>query len=150
MTLQLIDLHPDSVNKHCWTPPFNLEVAYENSDWWNSAKGTTGEPVFVQVLESNIEVARVLLDDPGGINPYYTGIPKLGKERLEIQLIEVAQNARRRKIGTRVVEALAERSPERRLFAYSVNADHFWGSLVDWRRFNHPDGRSSALFIRSV
>ncbi len=150
VALQLINLRRGSVDTCSWIPPFDSEAGYENTHWWNSARGTTGEPVFVQVLEAGVEVARVLLDDPGGIDPLYTDLPELGDERLEIQLIEVAVVTRGRRIGTRVVDALAESYPERRLFAYSVNADNFWASLAGWERFNHPNGRSSPLFIRSI
>lgn len=41
----------------------------------------------MQVLEGDVEVARVEFDDPGGINPSYANVPELGDERLEIQLI---------------------------------------------------------------
>ena len=81
-------------------------------------------------------MARVDLDDPGGINPAYRGIPELGDERLEIQFIEVATGARGRGVGTRVVRALAERHRGRRLFAYS-EADRFWMRL-GWEPFYDP------------
>ena len=51
----------------------------------------------MQVVGDGVEVARVEFDDPGDINPEYTGVPKLGAERLEIQFIEVATAARGRK-----------------------------------------------------
>jgi len=54
-------------------------------------------------------------------------VPAIGPERLEIQLVEVATAARGRKIGTEVVQMLAERNRDRRLFAYSQDADIFWG-----------------------
>ena len=57
----------------------------------------------MRVLENNVEVARVELDDPGGINPAYRGVPKLGDERLEIQFIEVATAARGCGVGTQVI-----------------------------------------------
>ena len=37
------------------------------------------------------------------------------------------------------VQALAQRHPDRRLFAYSEEADRFWVSL-GWERFDHPEG----------
>jgi hypothetical protein len=68
------------------------------------------EPWFVQVLDNGVEVARVELDDPGGINRTYANVPVVGDdERLEIQLIEVATAQLRRKVGTRVVHDLMER-----------------------------------------
>lgn len=79
----------------------------------------------MQVLEGGVEVARVELDDPGGINPEYADVPQLGPERLEIQFFKVATAARNRGLGTRVMRALQERHPDRRLFAYSEEAHGF-------------------------
>jgi hypothetical protein len=132
-------------------PPFDWSVGYENDQWWDDVRYYyVTEPWFVQVLEGDTEVARVELDDPGGINPEYTGVPELGDERLEIQLIEVATAAARRGIGTGVVRGLAQRHRDRRLFAYSEEADAFWASL-GWDRFDHQDGQPQfhrALFIQ--
>ena len=150
MELDFIDLRRGSADKYSWIPPFDAAVVYENEQWWDEVKYYyVREPWFVQVLEGGMEVARVELDDPGGINPTYTDVPAIGAERLEIQLIEVATAARRRGVATRVVRGLAQRHPGRRLFAYSENADVFWDSL-DWDRFDHPDGRHRPLFIQSA
>lgn len=101
------------------------------------------------MLEGGAEVARVELDDPGGINPEYADVPELGPERLEIQLIEVSTAARGRGVGTLVVQELKERHPDRRLFAYSEEAHEFWASL-GWERFDHPEGEQfhRPLFIQ--
>lgn len=140
MTLQFVDHRRGSADKYSWVPPFDWSVGYENDQWWDDVRYYhVSEPWFVQVLEGGVEVARVELDDPGGINPEYIGVPGLGDERLEIQLIEVATAAARRGIGTRVVQGLAELHRDRRLFAYSEEADEFWASL-GWDRFDHPDG----------
>lgn len=147
MTLEFLEVRPPTAYSRSWTP-FASSEGYEYPDWWKDAGGTTGEPWFVRVLEDGIEVARVKLDDPGGINPAYTDAPTLGPERLEIQFIEVTTAARRRKVATRVVHFLTKQLPRRRLFAYSEGADCFWGSLAGWRRFDHPDGRSRPLFIQ--
>jgi GNAT superfamily N-acetyltransferase len=140
MTPKLFDYRRGSADKHSWRPPFDWAVAYENDQWWDEVRyDHVGEPWFVRVLEDGVEVARVELDDPGGINPTYTDVPMIGPERLEIQFIEVATAARRRGIGTRVVQALTERHPDRRLMAYSEGAHGFWASL-GWERFDHPEG----------
>ncbi|WP_123026811.1 GNAT family N-acetyltransferase [Mycolicibacterium stellerae] len=150
MELDFIDLRRGSADKYSWIPPFDSAVVYENEQWWDEVKYYyVREPWFVQVLEGGVEVARVELDDPGGINPTYTDVPAIGAERLEIQLIEVATAARERHVATHVVRGLAQRHPGRRLFAYSENADAFWDSL-DWDRFDHPDGRHRPLFIQPV
>lgn len=135
MYLELIDHRRVPANDRWWTPPFDWAVVYEHPHWWNRQLGD--DPWFVQVLESGVEVARVELDDPGGINPRYMNVPELGYERLEIQFIEVALAARGRRIGTRVVRSLADRHPDRRLFAYSEEADRFWAS-VGWEPFYDP------------
>jgi ribosomal protein S18 acetylase RimI-like enzyme len=62
---------------------------------------------------------------------------------------KVATAARGRKIGTQVVQMLAERHRDRRLFAYSQDADRFWARL-SWDRFDHPDGDWRALFIQPL
>jgi GNAT superfamily N-acetyltransferase len=129
-------------------PSFDSAVVYERPHWWNRQLGD--EPWLVQVLEHGIEVARVEFDDPGGINPYYEGVPELGNERLEIQFLEVSAAARGRGIGTRVVRGLADWHPDRLLFAYSnEEADGFWASL-GWEPFydsrRGPTGRT--LFIQ--
>lgn len=58
-------------------------------------------PWFVQLLADAVELARVELDNAGGVNPAYTDVPELGNERLEIQFLEVAAALTRRGIGTR-------------------------------------------------
>ena len=73
------------------------------------------------------------------VQPTYANVPVIGTERLEIQLIEVAAGVRGRGIGTCVVHGLAQMHPDRRLIAYSEDADTFWDSL-GWDRFDHPEG----------
>jgi GNAT superfamily N-acetyltransferase len=150
MSLQLVDHHRGAASKHSWLPPFDWSVAHQNERWWDEPRHySVGEPWFVQVLEDGDEVARIELDDPGGINPQYANVPKLGAERLEIQFIEVATAARGRSVGMQVVSALERRHPDRRLFAYSEKAHEFWVS-VGWERFDHPEGEQfhRPLFIQ--
>jgi GNAT superfamily N-acetyltransferase len=138
--LELVDHRRGAADKYSWLPPFDRAAAYENEQWWDDVRYYyVDEPWFVQVLEDGAEVARVELDDPGGINPTYANVPVIGPERLEVQLIEVATAARGRGVGTLVVQALADRHPSRRLFAYSEEAHRFWASLR-WDRFDHPEG----------
>lgn len=147
MTLELIDLRPGPSDERWWQPPFDYGVVYEHPHWWQRQLGD--EPWFVQVLERGVEVARVELDDPGGIDPEYANVPELGDERLEIQFIEVATAARGGDVGGRVVQRLMERHPNRRLFAYSVQADWFWARL-GWKPFYdpRPGPPGSPLFIQ--
>ncbi len=145
MTLELVDHRAIA---RSWTP-FLSSTDYEHPHWWENAGGAIGDPWFVQVLEHGVEVARVQLDERGAINPSYPVVPAaLGGELLEIQFIEVAATARRRKVATRAVQALVDRHPDRQLMAYSEDAEDFWDSLTGWQRFNHPNGRSRPLFIQ--
>jgi len=128
-------------------PPFDRAVAYDNPHWWDDVPYLLDDPWFVQVLEDGVEVARVEFVEDGSVNPTYAGVPVIGAERLMIHLIEVAIAARGRKIGTQVVRGLEERNPDRRLIAYSEDADCFWNSL-GWKRYVHPTKRSRPLFIQ--
>ena len=150
MPLQLIHHRRGPADRYSWLPPFDWSIAYENERWWDEPRHYyVGQPWFVQVLGDGAEVARVELDDPGGINPEYAGVPTLGPERLEIQFIEVATASQGRRVGTEVVRALEDRYANRRLFAYSEEAHGFWASL-GWDRFDHPEGAQfhRPLFIR--
>lgn len=147
MTVELVDLRPAKSDERWWRPPFDDEVVYEHPHWWNRQLGR--DPWFVQVLEHGVEVARVEFDDPGGINPNYEGVPELGGERLEVQFIEVASADRGRKVATQVVRLLEKQHRDRRLFAYSEDADRFWASL-SWTPFVHPDGGYRTLFIQPL
>ncbi|MCK0175899.1 GNAT family N-acetyltransferase [Mycolicibacterium sp. F2034L] len=147
--LELIDYRRGRADDRWWMPPFDWAVVYEHPHWWNRQLGD--DPWFVQVLECDVEVARIEFDDPGGINPSYANVPVLGDERLEIQFIEVASVARGRGIGTEVVHRLADRHPGRRLFAYSEEADRFWVS-VGWEPLYDPGPGSvgRTLFIQPL
>ncbi|WP_078321679.1 GNAT family N-acetyltransferase [Mycobacteroides chelonae] len=136
MTLELIDHRAPTAVRDSWTP-FPSSEDYEHSDWWRDAGGAVGDPWFVEVREHGVQVARVQLDERSGINPSYVGTPAVADgELLEIQNIEVAVTARGDGIGSRVVHALVERHPDRRLMAYSAGAatDRFWMS-VGWDPF---------------
>ncbi|WP_241474155.1 N-acetyltransferase [Mycolicibacterium neoaurum] len=145
--LQLIDLRTTASDERSWIPTFDWTVEYEHPRWWNRQLGD--DPWLVHVLEDGEEVARVDFDDPGCINHYYGGVPELEDERLEIQYIEVATAARGRGIGGQVVRRLADRHPDRRLFAYSVDADWFWERL-GWKPFydSRYGSAGSPLFIQ--
>lgn len=149
MTVKLVDLHRGGADRYVWAPPFDRATVYVNEHWWDRTCVYDDSPWYVQVLEVPAEVARVELDDPGGINPEYAGVPELGPERLEIQFIEVATTAQGRGVGTAVMRALEKRHADRRFFAYSEGAHEFWASL-GWERFDHPEGEQfhRPLFIQ--
>ena len=98
--------------------------------WWSRIR--LYDAVFFEVRSEGIEVARVELDEHVHIE-HYPDVPLLGDAALEIQLIEVHQKHRRQGIATEVVRLLARAHPERRLVAFSEEADQFWDSL-GWRR----------------
>ncbi|TDZ96803.1 GNAT family N-acetyltransferase [Mycobacteroides salmoniphilum] len=147
--LQLVDLRPTASDERWWAPLFCLDMEYQHPHWWTQQNYGNETPWYVQVLENGIEVARVELDDPGCINPAYVNSPELGDARLEIQFIEVATAARGRGVGTRVVRSLMERHSDRRLFAYSVDADKFW-TCLGWEPFYdpRPGPPGSPLFVQ--
>jgi len=147
VNLEFIDHRRGSADRFSWMPPFHPEITYENPHWWDGVRYRDDSPWFVQVLEDDVEVARVELVEDGGVNPTHVGVPVIGDERLMIHLIEVATTVRRRGIGTQVVLGLAERHPARRLYAYSEGADGFWDSL-GWDRFTDPAKRSRSLYIK--
>ncbi|MBP2451911.1 MULTISPECIES: hypothetical protein [Mycobacteriaceae] len=147
MTLEFIDRRRGSADRYSWMPPFDVEVAYDNPQWWDEVPYHLDDPWSVQVLEDGVEVARVQFAEGGDVNPTYTGVPVVGAERLMIHRIEVAIAARGRKIGTQVIRGVEERNPDRRLIAYSEGADGFWASL-GWERYIHPTKRSRPLFIQ--
>ena len=138
--LELLDHRRGPNDDRWWTPPFDWKAVYEHPHWWNRQLGDDhGSCRCWRAVRKSpgAEVTRIEFDDPGGINPIYANVPPLGGERLEIQLIEVAATARGRRLGTQVVRALAERYPNRRLFAYSEGADRFWASIA-WEPFYDP------------
>ncbi|WP_241474146.1 hypothetical protein [Mycolicibacterium neoaurum] len=112
MPLELVDRRAEA---RSWTP-FPSSDGYVCPHWWENAGGAVGDPWFVQVLEHDVEDARVQLDERGGINAIYPVTPAvLWGELLEIQYIDVASAARTRNVATRTVQALAERHTDRQL-----------------------------------
>lgn len=150
MALEFVDYHRGAADKYSCAPRFDTAIAYEHPHRWDEVRYYVNDPWFVQVVDvAGLEVARVELDEPGGINPKDTDVPELGDERLEIQFIEVSAAARRRGIGTRVVQSLTERHPDRLLFAYSQDAVQVWTHL-GWDRFDHAEVSWRPLFTQVV
>lgn len=119
-----------------YDPPFDGDDGYTYG-WWDRWLGGD-DSVYVQVLRDGEEVARVMLDETVGIE-HYVNTPPLGDVALEIQFIDVRSDVRRQGIGRAVVEQLARMHPDRRLVAYSEEADEFWSAL-GWQRYDHPEG----------
>lgn len=127
-------------------PPFDEAVSYAHPDWWNPLLLSIDDPWYVQALEADAEVARVELKEDVDIE-HYANVPTIGSERLEIAFIELATVEYGRGIGTQTVRALEQRHRDRRLLAYSEEADGFWAEL-GWESFHHPDGDWRTLFIQ--
>ncbi|ARK06964.1 hypothetical protein B8281_15905 [Cellulosimicrobium sp. TH-20] len=125
--------------------PFGPNRAF-TEEWWNELAEADDQSRYIEVRADGVEVARVELDESVSFD-FYIGAPTLGRMALEVQFIEVAADHRRRRIGLSVVNALAERHPDRRLVAFSEGADRFWASL-GWTRYEHSDGCSRPLFIQ--
>lgn len=104
------------------------------------------DPWYVQVMEVGAEVARIELKEDVDIQ-HYANVQVVGNERLEIAFIEVAAVECGRGIGTQAVRALEQRHPDRRLLAYSEEADGFW-ALLGWEPFRYPDGDWRTLIIQ--
>lgn len=120
------------------------------ADWWNRRIGDSPQYRFIQVLSDGVEVARIELDEKV-YTALYEGAPDLGAIALEIQVIEVSGKYRRRGVGKAVVHGLAELYPDRRLVAYSEEADDFWSSL-GWQAYYRPAERGPkprTLFIHA-
>ncbi|MBM0255630.1 GNAT family N-acetyltransferase [Micromonospora sp. 4G55] len=149
MTFDFIEKRPGPGDRLVWFPFADNDDF--NPSWWNH-RSFYGESSYtlLEVHSDGVEVARIELDSDVAID-HYVGTPQLGDTALEIQLIEVAASQRRRGVGTKIMQALVARHPERRLLAFSEEADDFWASL-GWARYDHPEGPrfSRPLFIQTA
>lgn len=116
--------------------PFESNDAF-TSRWWDEPRYLFDDPWFVQVDLDGEEVARIELDESIETS-HYADVPDLGSNPLELQFFEVAATHQRRGIGTAAVRALADQHPQRRLVAFSEEADEFWESL-GWARYLHAE-----------
>jgi GNAT superfamily N-acetyltransferase len=105
--------------------------------WWEQSNIYGSASSYVDVRRYGVEVARVALDQTVATD-HYPGAPELGEHALEIQLIEVSSQHRRQGIATEVVRRIATAHPDRRLVAFSEEADAFWASL-GWDRYDHTE-----------
>lgn len=148
MDLVLIEKRrgPDD-NRYSWRP-FADSEGFEDR-WWDDIKSFDDTSTYLEVCRAGIEVARVELGERVNIE-HYLDVPPLGDTALEIQLIEVHKEHRRQGIATDVVRLLACAHPDRRLVAFSEEADQFWDSL-GWHRHEHPEGslRMRPLYIQA-
>ncbi len=146
MAIALMDLRRGDADRYGWLPSFDGNAEYDTLPW-DDDMWRQDDPWFVQVLDNGVEIARIEFVDPGNSIAGYPNAPVLGPERLLVHRFEVAVSARGHGVATRTLRALAQRHPDRRLFAYSAEADGFWGSL-GWERFDRPDPIQWPVFIQ--
>ncbi|WP_285689996.1 GNAT family N-acetyltransferase [Actinoplanes sp. NBRC 103695] len=150
MDLVLVELGRPA-GARLWAPFTHDEAsAGFNQDWWYGRPVSPhSRSIFLRLLEGREEVARLRLGDDLRTDDY-ADVPLLGASALEIQYIEVHGAHRGRGLGTAAIKLLHERYPDRRLVAFSAEAEHFWSSL-GWRRHLHVDPdlarRQAPLFI---
>lgn len=137
-----LELHqhrrPADVTRYAWDPyPHDTHFT---RDWWHRTWDLGTRYSLWSVHRAGEEVARLELDTEVYYD-HYTGVPELGPGILEIDFFEVSSRARGQGVGTATVDLLAQHFPERRLLAFSEEADRFWQSL-GWARYDHPDGPS--------
>jgi ribosomal protein S18 acetylase RimI-like enzyme len=150
MDLVLVELgRPAGV--HLWAPfpPDEAGAGFNQGWWYDRPVPPRSRSIFLRVLEGRKEVARLKLDDDFRVVDY-VDVPLLGAIALEIQYIEVHGAHHGRGVGTEVIKLVRERYPDRRLVAFSAEAEGFWSSL-GWRRHLHIDPdlarRQAPLFI---
>ncbi|MFI1996690.1 GNAT family N-acetyltransferase [Actinoplanes sp. NPDC020271] len=150
MDLVLVELgRPAGV--HLWAPfPHDEADSGFNQGWWyGRSVPPQSRSVFLRVLKGGEEVARLKLGEDFRAGDY-ADVPLLGASALEIQYIEVHGAHRGRGLGAAAIKLLQERYPDRRLVAFSAEAERFWSSL-GWRRHLHIDPdlarRQAPLFI---
>lgn len=107
-----------------------------NAQWWDRKQ--YARTWFVQALLADDEVARVQLNPDVDVTGY-VGVPTARVPDLEIAYFEVSARWRLNGIGSAVVQAVAERYPDRRLVASSKGADRFWAKL-GWQLCHHANG----------
>ncbi|MBM0232476.1 hypothetical protein JNW91_11735 [Micromonospora sp. STR1_7] len=147
MSFDFIEKRPAPDDQVIWYP-FAENNAFSPS-WWDY-RSLDGDKsyTFLEVRQGGAEVARIELD-PDVMIDHYLKTPELGNSALEIELIEVAESQRRRGVGTKIIQGLVSRYPDRRLLAFSEGAEDFWASL-GWTRYDHPEGPqlNRPLFIQ--
>ena len=135
--MALVELQrPAGVGRYEWQPYLR-----DNSftyGWWHRLWDLSGRYSLWSARLDGVEVARVELDDEVSYD-HYTRVPALGPSVLEVDFFEVSSTMRCRGIGRQVLRGLARRFPDRRLVAFSEEADDFWSGL-GWTRYDHPEG----------
>lgn len=135
--LELVQHHrPAGVSRYEWQP-FVRDDGF-TYDWWHRMWDFDARYSLWSVYRDGVEVARVELDDEVHYD-HYSGVPDLGRGVLEIDFFEVSSPVRRSQVGRKAVELVARTFPDRRLVAFSEEADAFWAGL-GWDRYDHPMG----------
>ena len=141
-TLVMRELRPSER----YTSPFNLEVRGFRAGWWNYGSWWEDDSrtryivhLFSFYLGSE-EVARVLtLPSPHRLRAKYINLDT-PCEATEVQFFEVRADLRRHGIGRAAAQLVAKRYPDKLLFAFSSDANEFWGG-IGWTHHPRIDGR---------
>lgn len=134
-----------------WGSPFEPEVPGFNDQWWQRNRGLTQRSTMClySFMYDSEEVARAeVLVPPHKLEARYIGLdsPCLA---VEISFFEVRAEYRRRGFGRESVQLITETFPEELLFAFSEQADHFWGG-IGWKHHRRADegfSRFRPLFV---
>lgn len=142
-------VHPKHIEHHIYDSPFAPSDAFTDG-WWNEVPYNYGDggTEFLSFNLGEFEVARAEIEfnkSPGNLYR----VPKLAQRYIDLAFFEVAENSRRRGIGSAAVDAVVERYPGYGVLAYSEDADEFWASQ-GWVRFEHSrNPRNRPLFVRA-
>jgi GNAT superfamily N-acetyltransferase len=134
MSLELVQ-----VPTHMGVPLFDHERRGYRFNWLRPVRDP-GRCAYYQGLRGGVEVARLETDEVVYLD-YYAGVPPLRNIALEIEVLDVHEDFRRRGIGRAAVERLARMHPDRCLVALSQDdeSDRFWGEGMGWSRYEHKD-----------
>ncbi|CAD5141169.1 protein of unknown function [Microbacterium sp. Nx66] len=134
--------------------PFDSEARGFDPNWWSDPFLRSTARIDYRPYSffdtDRTEAARVLVRGQAGfIDPEGAGVA-LPSDAMAIDFIEVRADLRHppRGIGSAVVRQVERLFPDRTLFAFSENADRFWGS-TGWTFVPRADGHTHgrALFF---
>lgn len=127
---------PSGVGLYEWQP--YADDGTFTHHWWHRLWDISDRRSLWSANQNGHEVARINLDQEVSYE-HYDRVPDLGPNVLEIDFFEVSSAVRKKGVGRSVLQLIAERFPDKRLVAFSEEADAFWSGL-DWSRYDHPYG----------
>lgn len=135
--LELVEhRRPPDVGRYEWQP--YAEDGAFNHSWWARLWSLDDRYSLWSVLQGDVEVARIQLDEEVQYD-HYADVPDLGSEVMEVDFFEVSGQFRRAGLGSRSMDLVSQHFRNRRLLAFSEEADGFWATL-GWSRYDHREG----------